>query len=295
MRAIKFGLIPAVVIAVAPKGLAEDSPPKIADPFLIYYDGSPGGVVFAQLWKQIASAPPNQPPVFSRSVEDFADKLASRTWRSVIVINKRTQGEPAYANSLRNYATKHADRVVQLFVWDDQGDRIGANSAVLGTTAISVWLRGNTTTAYALSRNSLSDEAIKAHTNPSLLFPDFNGVLIAPCDVVGPSTEGSTDDGPQVNLAGPTPCLNSCFENFQNHANACFDDFMRGFDECYELYGAHGDDQGDPVQLSSCLGTAANDYSACLAQASRAYSRCLLVCQRRSGPINPQPANPPPR
>lgn len=181
---------------------------------MIYYDGSPGGVVFAQLWKQIASAPPNQQSVFSKTTEDFAGKLASGTWKSVIAINKRTQGEPAYANALRNYATEHPEKVVQLFIWDDHGDQIDANTAVLGTTSINIWQRGNTTTAYTLARNSPSDEAVKAHTNPGLSSPNFNDVLIAPLTVVGSSTQNSTGEGPQVVLAAaPTSMRSQCVYN----------------------------------------------------------------------------------
>lgn len=277
----------AFFAALMPATVAGQSPiPNRESSFIIYYDRSPGSLPIAQLWQSIAASG-NHQFVFCTSAEDFSSKLTGDPWMSVLVIERRSSGEPAFATALRAYATAHPGRAIRMYHWHDHGEQPENGIGVLGTTAVSIWHRGHTTTAYALAQNS-NDQGVRAQTIQSLTFPGFVGVNSTPLVAVGGYTEVILEGAVQsIHAATNTQCELNAINQLITETQACQINYATHTQLCHDLFMPTDSNPGDPAAWIECLNEASEDYMNCLSATLHRYKRRIQYCDAQIVPAPP--------
>lgn len=254
---------------------------------LIYYDRSPGSLALVRLWKPLVAADSVVPPTLVTTEEEFAESLQEGPWTSVVAVLKWSSANPGIADALRAYCAKHPDRLVHLFFWHDNGEKVPDHCAALGTTAIVLWRGGNTTTGYALAVSPRGKDA-KPRTTPGLTFPDFKGVKAASLTVLATFT-----DNPRIGVVQPVkkdPFEVACYRSFTSESEICRPYLATHTGYCADLYGPKNKtDIGQPLEQAACMSEAVQDYATCIQAAMHRYVLCMKRCQGRP-PAQPNPA-----
>lgn len=269
-----MGLIPFVTYGQAI--------PNRETTYLVFNDRSVGAVPLAVLWQGVAAAN-NCSLLFSTTEADFMSKLNGEPWCRVVVLRRKSVSEPSFAGALRTYAATHPNRGVEIFTWRDNGEPTAEGEAVLGTTAITLWRNGMTTTAYSLAANPLA-ENVRAHTTPNHTFPDFAGIQIGTLKPIASYTETVTEGVLQIVQLSPDPCQTTCVNTFVTEMGTCSTNVGTHTGYCNDTYGPTEDDPGDPAQYAACLIEAAQDYANCVSAALHRYNRCIQWCKGRIVP-----------
>ncbi len=282
-------LICLVLIIVLPISTRAVEPEKdVPAGALIYYDRTPGSLAMVRLWMPLAAAESAVPPALVTTAEEFAERLQEGPWTSVVAVLKWSSANPGIADALRAYCAKHPDRLVHLFFWHDNGEKVPERCAALGTTAIVLWRGGYTTTGYALAVSPRGKDA-KPRTTPGLTFPDFKGVKAASLTVLA-----SYRDDPRIGVVQPAkkdPCEIACSKVFVGEVNLCLSYFKTHDAYCKELYMSGPVKKtglGEPAELTACVTEAVEDFTSCDQAALHRYQLCMKRCGGRL----PAPAEP---
>lgn len=254
---------------------------------LIYYDRSPGSLALVRLWKPLVAADSVVPPTLVTTEEEFAKKLKEDSWTSVVAAMKWGRSKPEFSEALRAYCANDPDRLVHLFFWHDNGEKVPDHCAALGTTAVVLWRGGNTTTGYALAASPRGKDA-KPRTTRGLSFPDFKGVKPAPLSVLASFT-----DNPGIGVVQPVkkdPCEVACYRSFTSESEICRPYLATHTGYCADLYGPKiKTDIGQPLEQAACMSEAVQDYATCIQAAMHRYVLCMKRCQGHP-PAQPNPA-----
>lgn len=265
--------------------------PVPAQPVLIYCDSSPGAAAFAAIWQSTLSAESIEWHT-ALSAESFETQLNGGNWSQVVVLAKYSPVTPAYAGALTAHAQAHSGKTISLWFWHDNGEQYSPDKALLGTTAMSTWRHGRTTTAYA-SVGLGSGDQTSATTTGGFHFPAFQGIQTVALTTWKSFTLASPSDGSPKFIIVYDPCNLIGLAEYILAVRTCKNHRNEHEDICDEMYGPSNEGPGDPPAYLECMQDASKNFSDCIKQAYSLWSIRVKRCQRHLEEATSQPADDP--
>ncbi|MCK4341555.1 MAG: hypothetical protein KAY37_07530 [Phycisphaerae bacterium] len=262
-----------------PEKRGGDQPAK-KPPILIYSDMSPGSYLHALGWKMVGEGS-DRGAVLTTDPAEFTTRLAGGRHEHIVVAERYTGSEPAYAAVLRNYLAAHPRAYADLYIWHDNGTQPPADSIVRATTAFYLWsdslCGGLTTVCYsnAVYDPSATSDGHKPYTvRGRYLWPDFATIGIKDPEIITQQAKMC------VSTQVDDDCYARCLKRYRDKLQNCESELNEMRDYCYALHGPGEQGMGDPDALAECISFANDSNKMCMKTAAFLLNNCIELCDR---------------
>lgn len=234
--------------------------------WLIYTDQSPGSLAFQAVIQRQATVE-GKSLTLKTDPNEFSTAISSDgPWQRVFVAAKFTAGSPPYAAALTTYAT--GGGLVEMYFWHHSGAAPAGNTAVLATTAITLWHKNLTTIKYALAETD-----VPAAASGGYAFPNFSGVSLKNPSVIATAPEGTANVIEfLLNRLQTGNGQDDCLTKRQQRVSARESDYAEHLAECDSLY------PNNPQERTACYARGSTNLSNSISAAMNRYNNCIALC-----------------
>lgn len=286
-------IVLSLVSAAPEREIAQPDPePRV----LLFTDNAAGSKLVAETWIAVLSDQ-KEPLETATDVNAFIARLMSDHWSSVHIIAQAQAGDPPWGKAVRDFLQRNVKKNAFLHLWKLPDDAAEPAAPFLATTAMAVWSANpdRSIIGYTITKNQ-EPKVSKAKVHPGVVFPDFEGIVLAEpfllgADVVGPK-EAAPPAKPKEAARRNSPltgCKRDCANAYRDRLLALRKDFDEYQNGCFELYGPAPIGAGKPDELLRCIAEAIMDVENDTTAAARRAYLCMAVCEKRQKEEDEQP------
>ena len=267
-----------------------------ADNVLIYSDCTPGSIINASTFEEVAwEAGYDVTTVYDP--DDFLTKLWGGKWAGVQIAARYTKTEPVWAKDLRTWSGKNPYQLVEMMLWHDAGDEPYFASVVLATTAVVTWGLDTTSINYAYGTDLRTPDQWGMPTVlEGFQMPDFgyiqpyelDTILCVPAKLVAGLSQVQVAQVLAAEI-GERACERNCSDRYKSDYATCDANLTTDTTQCDELYPNRENDGGEAVAHAACTKKANTNHSNCTTAAAGRLDDCLAVCKKNDPDPQPEP------